>query len=312
MRKKQQISIFKSITGSNTLLGKFKLSGIVFGSVLIVGLSMAAVQHFKNGTDVKLAKVVQEVTTDKIESWWYEEHFGTSTCESDACKDDADPDADKLTNRQEFFYGSNPNKRDTNDNGLTDGEDVAFGYAPKTPGKVTFDEASSDQNIFGESLVFNDEVKELIVDMTDLNKVLIPEVADSELTIIYENTKESFTEYMLKLDQVSQKYHTQDDQFSFLEQAIKQQNKVQLEEVSLMALNLAEEYRKIPVPSDALTLHKYHIVLWKNLPKILKTPSPENSSDIDSINEWYDSVRVMMALNQKVQVELDKLRSKYE
>jgi hypothetical protein len=303
------------INSGRTLLGlgQYRLSALVFGAVMVVGMGFVAYKNFVS-TDAKLAKVLEEVPAGtEIPAWWYNDHFGASICEKDDCKDDVDLDGDKLTNYQEYYYGSDPRNKDSNDNGLTDGEDVAFGFAPNKPGKVTFEDAASDQNIVGESLVFNEDIKDLIVDMTDLSKVLLPEVSDAELTITKDSNKESFINYMLALDQVSKKYKQSGSQFENLEGALKQQNTTLLRQMSELSLTIADEYRRIPVPSDAVALHKYHISLWRLMPTVLAVPDGSSGEmSEESMNRWYDSVQAMMALNQKIVVEVQKLRSKYQ
>lgn len=47
-----------------------------------------------------------------------------------------DPDFDKLTNLEEYKYGTDPNDPDTDKDGYKDGEEVQAGYNPKGPGKL--------------------------------------------------------------------------------------------------------------------------------------------------------------------------------
>src|SRR3989344_4819843 len=82
-----------------------------------------------------------------IPGWWYSDYFGASTCDGGSCAPEADPDEDKLTNEQEYFYHSNPLTPDSNQNGATDGADVAAGFDPSRPGQVTFEELESAANI---------------------------------------------------------------------------------------------------------------------------------------------------------------------
>jgi hypothetical protein len=306
-------------SGFRVGIGKsqYKLSALVFTVVLVVGLGMAGYKHFKNkGIESNLATALEQVPSGEIPGWWYSQYFGASVCESELCNRDEDPDQDKLSNHQEYYYSSDPKNRDTNGNGLSDGEDVAFGYAPNKDGKVTFEEAASDESILGESLVFNDEIKDMIVDMTDLNKVVMPEISDAELTISPETSSEAFTDYMLALDKVTKKFQRPDDNFANVQDAVKQQNKAQIDQVILLSKMIEEEIRKIPVPADAVDLHKYQLSSWRNLPMVLNSPDPGSAmgggQDQQLINKWYDSVQVMIALNQKIGIETQKLRLKYD
>ena len=47
---------------------------------------------------------------------------------------DGDPDGDELTNEEEFLYGTNPLKKDTDGDGYNDFEEIRNGYDPDAPG----------------------------------------------------------------------------------------------------------------------------------------------------------------------------------
>lgn len=302
------------------LTGWFKSNQIkssvwVFGFLVLSGSVVGLVLKFSNN-DSKNA-TTQEVaeSVDAIPGWWYQEHFGASICEQDNCQLPADPDGDKLTNAQEYFYNTDPNNKDSNANGNTDGEDVAFGYAPNKPGKTTFEEAGSDDNIVGESLLFNTEIKDVIVKMTDLSKTVLPEVNEAELVIRQDNSQEAFIEYMLALDEASKKFYSSPDQYAGLSEQIKQQNQAVINELKMTALKVAAEYKKVPVPSDALQLHKYHIALWSIVPSVVDIPVSDggiNALYSAETNRWFDNAQAVIALNQKISIELLKLRAKYE
>jgi hypothetical protein len=294
---------------------RIKSSVLLFVSLVVLGsVTGLIIKLTSNGQPQTASQEFEGQSIDAIPGWWYQEHFGLSVCEQDKCQLAADPDGDKLTNAQEYFYNSDPNNVDTNANGNTDGEDVAFGYVPNKPGKTTFEQAGSDDNIVGESLLFNNEVKDVIVGMTDLGKTVLPEVKESELTVIKENSQELFIDYMLALDQVSKKFYTSPDQYAGLSEQITQNNKAVAEELKLTALQVASEYKKVPVPSDALQLHKYQIALWELIPAVVDQPESTTPNLLydSSINKWFDSAQAMIALNQKIVVELIKLRAKYE
>lgn len=53
--------------------------------------------------------------------------------------DTADPDGDNLTNAEERFYGTDPQKADTDGDGYKDGEEVRSGYNPLGTGKLDSD-----------------------------------------------------------------------------------------------------------------------------------------------------------------------------
>ena len=62
---------------------------------------------------------------------WQKLYFGSEKCErEDICGADADPDADGLTNKDEFRYNTNPLAADTDGDGLSDGREVTSGFNP--------------------------------------------------------------------------------------------------------------------------------------------------------------------------------------
>jgi hypothetical protein len=292
-----------------------KSSIFVFAFLVIFGSIIGVVIKLTSGNSPQAATTQEQAqSAAAIPGWWYSEHFGVSVCEQDNCKLESDPDGDKLTNAQEYFYSTNPTNKDTNANGNTDGEDVAFGYAPNKPGKVTFEEAGSDDSIVGESLLFNNEIKDIIVNMTDLSKTVTPEINDAELNISTNNSQEAFIDYMLELDRISKKFYASDTQYAGLSEQIKQQNSGVINQLKLTALQVTDEYKKASVPSDALQFHKYHIALWTLVPTLIELPANDGVNALyqDDANKWFDSAQAMVALNQKLDVELLKLRSKYE
>lgn len=294
-----------------------RLSAFVFiGMFLIAGLVWAGVSLFSRDSQKSATISEQAYDFETIPAWWLRDYFGSSICDKPDCGADADPDDDKLTNAQEFYYSTNPLKKDSNDNGLSDGEDVALGYAPNKPGRVTFEEAESDENIIGESLLFNTEVKNVLVEMTDLNRVPLPEIKDSELNITEDVTLKAFTEYMIALSEVSKKYNNSSEIGKKLTESIKSQNLVEINEFKLTATRIREDYRKVTVPRNAVQLHKYHIALWGLIPSVLNVPVGGEQTvfglpDDPVAEKWFDDVQTMYALNQKIEAELVGLRNSY-
>lgn len=58
---------------------------------------------------------------------------------ADAAAQVADGDADGLTNAEEAYYRTDPNKADTDGDGFTDSQEVRAGYDPLGPGKLDSD-----------------------------------------------------------------------------------------------------------------------------------------------------------------------------
>jgi hypothetical protein len=312
-RNQRQNILQKIMLAANNRTAKFAV-WVFVALITVGGLGSIGYNWLKSG-QVESATVEQQVPTfGEIPGWWYMENFGSSVCESQDCESDSDPDKDKLSNYQEFVYGTMPNNPDTNSNGLTDGEDVAFGYAPNKPGKVKFEEVASDDSIVGESLAYNDEIKDLILDMTDISNLILPQVEESELNVLSDSSFDSFVKYMTDLDALTAKYNTSPDQFANLGDRIKQNDPAAISSTNQLAAIMVEEYKKIAVPADALELHKLQVALWGLVPQVINVPNTSNALDAlydGEINKWYDSAQAMISINQKIGIETAKLRNKY-
>lgn len=79
-------------------------------------------------------EVVEVVPTPDPNAGWFAKYFGTSSCTvSEICGDEADPDKDGLKNLKEREVGTDPNNRDSDSDGLSDGDEVQiFGGSPLT------------------------------------------------------------------------------------------------------------------------------------------------------------------------------------
>ena len=74
------------------------------------------------------------------------------------------------------------------------------------------------------------------------------------------------------------------------------------------------DYKKIPVPSDALRLHKYQIGSFQTSLAVISIPSPDAVNDVtnSAANFWYDQVQTYSYLGQQIQLETEKLKNKYQ
>jgi sortase (surface protein transpeptidase) len=71
-------------------------------------------------------KVYLDFDADGLPDWW-EAKYGFNTSFPNGQKD---PDQDGLTNLQEYQYGTDPNNKDTDGDGFTDGAEVAGNFNP--------------------------------------------------------------------------------------------------------------------------------------------------------------------------------------
>lgn len=279
-------------------------------AILILAVSVAGWLFNRDQTKDKLLEIPEAVASD-LPGWWYDDYFGASVCDSERCKPNADPDEDKLTNAQEFYYHTNPLNVDTNANGLTDGEDVAAGYDPSKPGKMTFEEAASDDQVVLESLVFDSDVKKLLNEEVSPDKAWFPTINEQELNVTQDNSLEALKKFEQDSSDAVNRYFPKDRQ-TFIADAIQSQSRARLDDLKLRAAKTLIDLKKVAVPSDALQLHKYGLMIFMLLPSVIDPPAENifNDEYNAASNLWYDQARAFMFLPQKIDVETEKLNAK--
>lgn len=290
----------------------------VFGyAVLLLVLVIAAVVGIGRKIEQKKNKQIKVAETKSdasgLPGWWLRQYFGQGVCEKDICKPDADPDADGLTNSQEFYYHSNPMKADTNGNGINDGKMVALGFDPSVPGKVPFDEVASEDNVLGESVVFDKDLIRTLGDMASFQNIQIPQVAENEIKISKDNTRDSILAYLKTSNDIIGKYFPKNSSAA-IQQAMSSEDSVTLNEFSIDSVKAAGELKQLTVPSDAVTIHKYQLGMLTLLPSVITMPSDQSITDPTSkeANAWYDSARSFSYLLQQISIETAKLQNKYQ
>lgn len=263
-------------------------------AIFLLGGGFAVYKHNR-----KPAKISQtENVSSDIPGWWYQKYFGSSVCEKDSCKPDADPDSDKLTNAQEYFYHTDPLNSKTVGDKLSDGQLVAQGFDPSRSGKMTFEQAASPDNILGESLLLDSDLKKLVAENNDISKVSLPLVQDSELTIIRNATTADFKNYLQQVKSILDKYFPQNS-FSDTIDQLKNKNS-DVGSIMSTATLVADELKKVNVPQQILTYHKYTIAMYQLLPQVLNPH--DQGSDV-----WYDKAQAFFALSQKLNFEAQSL-----
>lgn len=115
---------------------------VVLVSFLVLGGVFAYNKWIKKpevkNEETKITKEERQVTEgdtdeDGMPDEW-EKKYGLNL--EDARDALFDPDFDKLTNLDEYKYGTDPNNPDTDNDGYQDGEEVKAGYNPKGAGKL--------------------------------------------------------------------------------------------------------------------------------------------------------------------------------
>ncbi len=279
--------------------------------IFVSGGSIVVYNKFKN-KKVEQSQVASGETST-FPGWWLKDNFKVSVCEQDNCQENSDPDKDGLTNKQEYYYHSNPINPDTNGNGMNDGEMVAAGFDPSRQGKVSLDHELTDEEIFDESLVFDEDVNKIINEMVDPTKVTLPEVNPTEIKISYVNSKETIIEYLEENNKVIERYFSSDPE-ALIISALKDNNYGRAEQLKSASALALMDLKKITVPSAAALLHQYYIAMLKVLPSVLTVPDQtvlENELNAEG-NFWYDQTQTLSVLMYKIDQENRKLSAEYQ
>jgi hypothetical protein len=169
---------------------------------------------------------------------------------------------------------------------------------------VTFEEAASDDNILLESLVFDQDVKELVAESNDISKVALPMAKDTDLKLNYDGSTEIYQKYLNELQVTVSKYFSKQDLASISE-TIKNGGGPGLNQIIAKSEMLASDLKTISVPVKFLSFHKYTMAFYQLLPEVLNAPDA-NSTDPEG-DLWYDKAQAFLAVQQKLSFEKDLL-----
>lgn len=292
-----RISLLAEKKGYKTYVNYFVATLTV--AVFVIGGGTAVYRHFFTSD-----KQSQNEISSEIPGWWLSDHFGSSVCSQDICKADADPDKDKLTNAQEFFYHTDPLSAYTVKDEATDGELVAMGFDPSREGRITFDEVTSDENILGESLVYEDDIKKLIAETQDIDKIDLKLVENTELKINYTQSGEVLKKYLDDLDRTVAKYFSASE-VRYAQAVLQSGDSHDLSNLGEKSKRLSTELKQITVPEIFVNFHKYTIAFYQLLPEVIVMDGLEDS-DVAS-NEWFDKAQAFLAVQQKMNFEKEIL-----
>jgi hypothetical protein len=88
------------------------------------------------------------------------------------CGDKSDPDTDGLTNLEEYVYGTNPNKEDSDDDGLSDGDEIKIYYSAPLA-------LDSDGDTYKDSDEINSCYDSIKIAKTKIDKARLNQIASS-------------------------------------------------------------------------------------------------------------------------------------
>ena len=212
---------------------------------------------------VAVAEVKGAVDSRILPKEWLMKYFLTDDMDAVAVNGpDGDPDGDTLSNYQEYLFGTDPTKDDTDGDGYIDGYEIAFNLDPLGPGSLS---AEVENNYVKEFLVANEEYQDLAQDkiLAQFEELLQPDRAvvmdfpeDRELVIIFDNSTEAFEKYFDETESIASAEPAEAEDvannlFAFsVEQLERYIQKLQAKENLLKAVS---------VPSELLNIHRVKI-----------------------------------------------------
>lgn len=295
--------------------GNKKTVRILFTAVMaVIFILGTGVILFNNSKKPKRQAIAETAaSSDSIPGWWYQQYFSSSVCDKDSCQLKADPDKDGLTNAQEFYYHTDPLKAFTVKDKLSDGQLVAAGFDPSRAGHMTFDQVTSEDNLLGESLVFNQDIKKLINESVDISKVALPVVSDAEIKMTHNNSKESIQAYLDGTKKIYSQYFPNDFS-SYISNAMGLKDETQISNTKSRMIKAYADLTKVPVPDDFIQIQKFSLAFLKVLPDILDVPNQDVLLDEynQAGNSWYEKTQAAFSLYQKITLETKRLQDKYK
>jgi len=212
---------------------------------------------------VAMAEVKGAVDSRILPKEWLVKYFLTDDIDAVAVNGpDGDPDGDTLSNYQEYLFGTDPTKDDTDGDGYIDGYELAFNLDPLGPGSLS---ADVENSYVKEFLVSNEQYQDLAQDkiLGQFEQLLQPDRAvvmdfpdDRELTITSDNSTEAFEKYFNETESITSADQAEleditNNLFAFSVEQLEQYiQKLQAKETLLKA---------VPVPSELANIQRVKI-----------------------------------------------------
>ncbi|PIR97252.1 MAG: hypothetical protein COT91_02455 [Candidatus Doudnabacteria bacterium CG10_big_fil_rev_8_21_14_0_10_41_10] len=199
---------------------------------------------------------------------------------------DKDPDGDGLLNYQELVNGTNPTAKDTDNDGIFDGIEVAYESDPliynyfnieSTPMSKARSAGAITGELATEGLFEIEEMEETF----QINRPLVlPEIPDSKINIV-ESTAETRQTYAVGLSEALSELSKGgfEEQFSGLFSAVTQE---QIAPLKSMTDAVTVNLYKLKIPANFVFAHKNRIIFFGAVKKIAEAQEqiikdPENS-----------------------------------
>ncbi|MBX4205318.1 MAG: hypothetical protein KW788_04015 [Candidatus Doudnabacteria bacterium] len=292
----------KSTSRINFLQEKKHVSILKIGGILIVILAVSTTAFVLFKKDKSLPKAgIETVYASEMPDWWNLKYFGHSVCTSELCKPEKDLDGDHLNNAQEFYYHTDPYNPYTVGDQMNDGELVAHNFDPSKPGRITFEEAVSDDGVLEEGLLFDKDIKKMVAESQDMSKVYLPIPSSLELKITNDNNPESYKKYFDDVQNRVSKVFSKSDMQNII--STMQSGGDKSDSIKAQASLLAGDLKNVSVPVKLLAFHKYTIGFYELLGEVAVGSDESNVND----PQWYDKAQAFFVIQGKLAAEKDLL-----
>lgn len=224
---------------------------------------------------------------------WLQKYFGT-TDENDPAVGgtEGDPDADILTNIQEYLFGTDPLADDTDGDGMTDGVELVFNQNPLGEGDYQVPE--SGQAYVNELIAETPELQEFTEEniYKEVEAMFQPDRAivfdlptDGELVTNEKNNLEGFEEYynetqaLLSAD-LSEVEMVRNDMFSMTPD--------QLDKFIVKFETILGLLMDVPVPSEIINIHKFKIAALRGGKRLFEQVKNNYNAGTEDNQFWAD------------------------
>lgn len=221
-----------------------------------------------------------------------------------------DPDGDILTNIQEYMYGTNPTKDDTDGDGDIDSYEIAFGQNPNGEGRLVLSnqakrhftdliEGSEEYSEFSRANL-SAQIHKLL--KTDQTPVVLDLPNDSELILSRPNDPAAFKKYFeetvdLMAADTADYQNVQarlfdgmsDEEIDFYIQKLEAVEKI---------------LKQTPVPSQIVNIHKYKIAAIRSGIRMFELVRDQYDPEIAGSQFWADLFSYMVAAKTADSLEI--------
>ncbi len=278
--------------------GKFKIPS---GFVLVV-LALASGVYFV-ATRPRDSHVSASANSSyDLPGEWLVKYFRTGN-ETDPLVGGAqgDPDGDVLTNLQEYLYGTDPTRADTDGDGDIDSYEVAFGQNPN--GENILVHTAQAQDYFKQIIEGNEQYSQFSEAniAAEVNRVLKPDQAvvldfpaDSELVITKENNPAAFEKYF---ENIKELMATSEQDFqNVAERLFGGMSDAEIDSYIENLQATETVMKKIPVPSEIANIQRLKVAGGRAGVKMFELVRDRYNADTEDPQFWTDLFNQMVAI----------------